>query len=92
MIVACRVGREDGVKGNGKTEERIAGGRCGVRKKGTGSAAAGAGKRKRKNKNKGRTEGKLHPLSLLRRVHRGWDERPREERALGADAGAEIRT
>jgi len=29
MIVACRVGREDGVKGNGKTEQRIVGGRCG---------------------------------------------------------------
>jgi len=50
MIVACRVGREDGVKGNGKTKQRIVGGRCGDRKKGTGSAAAGAGKRKRKRK------------------------------------------
>jgi len=48
MIVACRVGREDGVKGNGKTEQRIVGGRCGELKKGAGSAATGAGKRKTK--------------------------------------------
>jgi len=48
MILACRVGREDGVKGNGKTKQWIVGGRCGDWKKGTGSAAAGAGKRNTK--------------------------------------------